>query len=559
MYFQLYLDIYKTKLIIVIKLIMIDDVEYLAENVEKDSQIVYIDSTLRDKYFYPNANEYVVNFEQPFKLVYGFDVLDATIPVTMYNVDAYNKTICFTVVMKNQLSLSPIDPKFHFSEISTCVSFTELFNRDEETFVLVGSEANLNQYLGSVTTPNKNYVMYYRTLINTTEIVLRSSNQTDEFLFFKHNTIEYGIKKIPANQDLVDIIESGEFGLNINTDNTIDVVKFDKNIIDAIAYNAAKTANAYLINISNYHKSLEVGNYDVISIVNDLNDLINPIFIDVAATTPVPKKQAKLQFTSSHFILINNVNGDLVKSLGFDTTPFLTATSTSYEGWTIGSNYLVFGGVYDSPTSKYKIVSPGLISLLGERFAILRIKELEDHLYGSYAYMSMTPGIGMFKMASAFGGITNLRFDYTTVIKKPFHPIGKLAKLSIRFETASGKLYDFKGVNHQLLVNIKFYAPTQKMKFTKSILNPNYDPNIMNYMAKNRTIANREQSEDDQDYDNDDEYLQYKKELDKYDYSSSEGDPEDDNDEEESDEESEQDAYEYMQRNRMMFYDPQET
>jgi hypothetical protein len=44
--------------------------------------------------------------------------------------------------------------------------------------------------------------------------------------------------------------------------------------------------------------------------------------------------------------------------------------------------------------------------------------------------MDMTPGIGLFKMASAFGGITNLRFDYTTLITRPFHPIGKLSKLS---------------------------------------------------------------------------------------------------------------------------------
>lgn len=535
---------------------MIDDVDYLENNVEKDSQIVYIDSSLRDKYFYPNSNEYVVNFDQPFKLVYGFDVLDATIPVTMYNVDAYNNTMTITVVIKNNLSLSPIDPKFHFKEISTCKSFIEIFNQDVESFILVGTEIELNQYLGAVVSPNKHYLMYYRTVYNTTELIIRTNQTEEEYYFFKFNSVEYGIKKIISNQDLIDIINSEEFGLNINTDNTFDVIKFEKNIIDIDAYNAAKAANAYLITIGNYNKSLELGNYDVITIINDLNDILNPIFVDIASTTAVPKKQAKLQFTSTHYILINSAKGELIKSLGFDSTPIASSTSTNYEGWIIGSNFLIFGSVYDSATSRYILASPGLISLLGERFAILRMKELEDHLYGSYAYMGMTPGIGMFKMASAFGGITNLRFDYTTVIKKPFHPIGKLPKLSIRFETASGRLYDFKGVNHQLIVNIKFYVPTQKVKFNKYILNPNYDPNIMNYMAKNRTIENREQNESEQDYDNEDEYLQYKKELDKYDYSSSE---EEDEEEEETDDESEQDAYEYMQKNRMNFYDPEDT
>ncbi len=538
---------------------MIDDVEYLENNVEKDSQIVYIDSTLRNKYFYPNANEYVVNFDQPFKLVYGFDVLDATIPVTMYNVDAYNNTMSITVVTKNNISLSPIDPKFHFNEIITCKSFIDVFNGEDESFILVGNEAELNQYLGAVVSPNKKYLMYYRSLTNTTEIIPRTNQTEEEYYFFKFKTVEYGVKKTTLNQDIIDIIDSGEYGLNFNTDSTIDLIKYEKNIIDLDAYNAAKAANAYLITIGNYNKSLELGNYDVITIVNDLNDVLNPIFVDVASTTAVPKKQAKLQFTSPHFILVNSAKGELIKSLGFDSTPSLATTTTSYEGWTIGNNFLVFGSVYESATSRYKLVSPGLISLLGERFAILRIKELEDHLYGSYAYMGMTPGIGMFKMAAAFGGITNLRFDYTTVIKKPFHPIGKLPRLSIRFETASGRLYDFKGVNHQLVVNIKFYVPTQKVRFNKSILNPNYDPNIMNYMAKNRAIENKELSETEQDYDNEDEYLQYKKELDKYDYSSSEDyDREDETTEDETDDESEQDAYEYAQRNRMMFYDPEE-
>jgi hypothetical protein len=191
-----------------------------------------------------------------------------------------------------------------------------------------------------------------------------------------------------------------------------------------------------------------------------------------------------------------------------------------------------------------------LISLLGERFAILRIKELEDHLYGSYSYMQMTPGIGMFKMAAAFGGITNLRFDYTSVVRKPFHPIGKLSKLSIRFETSSGRLYDFKGVNHQLMVNIKFYVPTQKVKFSKSILNPNYDPNVMEYMSKNKSIQYREDSDDEEEFDQENYYQLYRKELDKYDYSSS-GDADDD-----AEDDSEEDAREYINSSR--HYNPEQ-
>ena len=171
---------------------------------------------------------------------------------------------------------------------------------------------------------------------------------------------------------------------------------------------------------------------------------------------------------------------------------------------------------------KYEIKSPGLVSLLGERYAILRIKELDDHLYGSYSYMKMTPGIGMFKMAAPFGGITNLRFDFTSVIRKPFHPIGKLTRLTIRFETSRmGKLYDFKGVNHQIMFNVKFYVPTQKIQFGRSILNPNYEPDFLKYISSNKNIQYREDSDEEEEFDNEKNFRNYKLELQKYDYSSS--------------------------------------
>lgn len=441
---------------------MIDDVEYLVENAEKDSQIVYIDSSLRNKLYYPNANEYTVEFDQPFKLVYGFDVLDATIPVTMYNIDIYNQTISFTVVQKNPASLQAIDPEQYMREISKSKTFAEAFNREVETYVVVGEETELSSYLPGIMTTNDNYIMYYRKSLLTTEIQKRTLQSASEFYIFKYDFVDYCIKDIAANQVIIDILKSEDFSINVNT-NDVELIYFEKHVINSTAFLAIKSANSYIVLINNYRKTLEAGNYDILTLINDLNDLMNPSLIDVETTTAVPKKQAKLQFLSSHYILMNAAQGEMIKSLGFDTYPGTTASS-NYKGWTIGTNYMVFGAVFDSSIAKYKVVSPGLISLLGERFAILRIKELEDHLYGSYSYMQMTPGIGMFKMAAAFGGITNLRFDYTSVVRKPFHPIGKLSKLSIRFETSSGRLYDFKGVNHQLMVNIKFYVPTQKVK-----------------------------------------------------------------------------------------------
>jgi len=71
----------------------IDDVLYLQQNGEEDSMMVFVDSATRDYTFYPTPSDYVVNFDEPIKMVTGLDVLDASIPASMYNVDTDNNMV----------------------------------------------------------------------------------------------------------------------------------------------------------------------------------------------------------------------------------------------------------------------------------------------------------------------------------------------------------------------------------------------------------------------------------------------------------------------------------
>lgn len=496
---------------------MIEDVEYLEENSTKKSQIIYIDSKKRDKYLYPTSSEYVINFEQPFKLVYGFDVVDSTIPVTMYNIDKYNNTLYFTTVTKSGSSVIPINIEDYYNEIIYSKSYIDFFNNSlTNNRVIIGEQIDLEPFVSSVVTPDNNYIVYYRNIITTTEIIKKTSQIEDEFYFFTFNQKQFVIRNSTVNENIINILETGDFYIKVNN-NSVDLIYFEKHIINLAISNSIQNSGSFIISISSYLVEVQLGNYDIISLIGALNDLTNPMGVDVSSTTPEPKRQAKLQFNSSSYIILNIANkySKLFESIGFDLFP---QSSTEYKPLIIGNNFLIYGSVYDVTINQYKIVSPGLISLLGERFAILRIKEIEEHLYNSFSYMSMTPGIGMFKMASSFGGITNLRFDYVTIIQKPFHPIGKLSKLSIRFETSTGELYDFRGVNHQLLFNIKYYTPDRKEKFTKSILNPNYNPDIMKYFIKNKNIINKEESDEEEEFYDEDILLEYKKQLNKYNY-----------------------------------------
>ncbi len=71
----------------------IEDINYLKNNSIKQNYTFLIDSTDRDRDKFPNPNKYVVEFTVPFKNVIGMEIIDASIPRTMYNIDVENNSI----------------------------------------------------------------------------------------------------------------------------------------------------------------------------------------------------------------------------------------------------------------------------------------------------------------------------------------------------------------------------------------------------------------------------------------------------------------------------------
>ena len=73
----------------------IEDINYLKNNSIKQNYTFLIDSTDRDRDKFPNPNKYVVEFTVPFKNVIGMEIIDASIPRTMYNIDIENNLIYY--------------------------------------------------------------------------------------------------------------------------------------------------------------------------------------------------------------------------------------------------------------------------------------------------------------------------------------------------------------------------------------------------------------------------------------------------------------------------------
>ena len=122
------------------------------------------------------------------------------------------------------------------------------------------------------------------------------------------------------------------------------------------------------------------------------------------------------------------------------------------------------------------------------------------------SYTKQSLGIAKFNLGVV--GYREERQDYFNVPNREFHPIGRLSRIKLRFETSKGLLYDFKDVNHTLTVRVQYLEPTNKTEFHNSIINTNYNGNFLEYQY---TQQQQEEDSDDQDMDyNRDAFEKYK-------------------------------------------------
>lgn len=506
---------------------MIEDIQYLQLNCEQDSAVVYIDSDTRDRNFNPYPGEYTISFDQPFKLVTGFDVLDASIPTTMWNVDKYNGTLAITLVTVPISNSSTRQAGAnYFDELRDVTTFYRLYQRAHipneitENFIMTVTSTYYDAQAIQASEELTPYFLYVRRILADTSIKVapKSLDLSSYYTFTYRNVLYYNEASDTTTNT---ILAAKNFHLSLNSNNMYDVIYFDEVNVTSPTFTSISSARQYTIKVNNYYKQIQLGNYDITSLKVQLNTVWNPSLIEFETTVTPDNKQGIYQIQSaSGLVIVNATIGKLVRQIGYDTFP-RSDESDRYALAPIGDNKMNFMGLYVEDISGYRIIAPGIVNLLGDRYLIVRCKEIEDHLLGSYAYTKFSPGIGLFKLAASYNDITHLRFDFVNLVRKPFHPIGKLSKLTIRFETQDGNMYDFKGINHQLLLLIKYLVPTQKQKLPKPILNPNYDGNFMRYMSTSRTIAYKEDSDNEQEFNTREYQEQYKKEMAKYDYSTS--------------------------------------
>lgn len=529
------------------------DVGYLRSIGKVESFPVSIDSSLRNKVAYPTPAEYEVEFDTPFQNVIGFDVLDASIPNTMYVVDTHNNAMAFAARVGGNSSrgrsideyLEAMSESRDFQSLWSDDAYSKLrtkFVRDANISdfpvvtnpspstdaVIVDKQIDIVSLTADITDPGSygalpvdsgtSYRLVYD--LGRNEFSATTAGQetralpvyrvgSQSFLLVCANisgNVYYGLAKA---FDLVD----SPFGHGATT--LYPSLSQDRTRLARLdSYGVFRVTSAYYDGTSTHAHELQLYRFEIETGDHDIDSLVAAIEFAMPTFSPDQQtptgilllsgtsainpanyaRQKKIRFSSTVQFWMDMEKSTLRDVLGFSQ---IAPTASAYR---IGDNLRVFKSVRDGPT--HSLDGPGIVSLVGERLLILRCPQIEEQTFSSLSKGNISAGIGVFKLYEAT--VAHLRFDFTKLARLDFHPIGKLPKLKIRFETITGKIYDFKSADHHLFISIRFLAPRTSpsvMIPSAQSLNPDYDPDVLKY------IVTRDRERDESDTDSDNEIL----------------------------------------------------
>ena len=256
------------------------------------------------------------------------------------------------------------------------------------------------------------------------------------------------------------------------------------------------------------------GDYTFKTFITKYNELVqnNDLEIMFSETTTPPELSNLIDIFSKAPLIVDMKRTTLSENLGFDLYPTMNNTDRyiSKSPPSLRTDNVLAKMFYSrlnkdykpnvSTNNKWIITSPGIVYFIGNKYIIMRCPEIEEHLYRSLSYSKYTLGLAKFRVDSV--GINSEKLTITKIPVREFHPIGKLSRMTLRFETNRGSLYDFKGINHNIIFAIFYYEPIQKNVPTRSILNPEYKMNYIDYLYKQEEI----EGDSDDDEDNNEDY-----------------------------------------------------
>ena len=428
-----------------------DDILYLRKHADEESFLFVVDSSKRDTAVFPQANEYEVSFHAPFRNVVGMDLIDATIPRTEYLVEARTCTLSYTYAgTKYAAQVDPgdytllqlvaalnrvLEPRLRVEVTSTPPEITNKVRLvGEAPFTVHVSESTLRKALGlgvgaSLVATSEPGILGARTIVQGPLPALTAAAMQP-----------------PVRQSFA--------------------CPATGTVTEVSVYVRSQAAVAVQVAIVNTANQL-VGEGSVVTTAADFEQLVVPLS---AAVLP-----------GTYHVVLNSAASVFCGG----PTPSRAVGGTvgglwgKYASWTSGTDAMCLD--IKMEVDGYVLRPPCVANLTGEPFVLVRCPEVESQLYRDRAFESVHAGMGLVKLANY--GFREQRFDFASFPPRKLPtPIAKLGKLTIRLEKSDGTLYDTKGVDHHLILAIKYLELNKGPEAMTSTLNPSYTPNPLHYL-----------------------------------------------------------------------------
>jgi hypothetical protein len=482
----------------------IEDIDYLLENSEQQSHLVHIDSAARDRTLYPRPNEFVVDFPTPFRFVYGYDILDAVVPTTMYNIEPHNNTMVFGRVESMRpgwsSEMGALDAAF-FSEFAFIPDVGARFTDPTPGAVTIVEAATLSM-LGIVSALDDNGPGVW--VIHRVQAASAPDDTYSVRVLHPALYLTDADAGLLTSKHHVKTGATDDAGLTeVHIARFVHLADFD--------YTHIVQSQSFDVRILVHNIHLAPRQYDSRQLQQALNALMVDTGCTIAHVSAVPEQANRYLWTSDAPFWFNMSATTCRRVIGFDelnTPPGIPDHYRTFPN-NMDPERRMFASVFDTVAHRHTLVSPGLIDLAGIPYVVLRAPELEDHAYSGESHNQVTVrGLGIFKLLASGGGLTNLRFDFVNFSRRPWHPIGKLSRLTFRIERSNGELYDFKSINWSILMVFKYFVPAVRAKqprYNIGMLNAEYKPDAQSFYMKQRRLLDASTSSDsgsDEEEDN---------------------------------------------------------
>lgn len=517
-----------------------EDVSFMHENGETETHVIFVDSSQRDSVAYPNPAEYKIPFEQPLRNVVGVDVLDSVVPSTMYVVDEHNRDIRMYFIATTTGSTTDPGVARHRLYVPLLSSYLKWWLQLED-----------RPEMDPWSTAKDNRTTLGLMDINDTRIPVNDQNglfvvpeRFPDFELFQDVAST-------SNDRRMSIVDVTDYVTDVGSEPPVDVqgnrpsvatflgkklwipyeLGFDRTrsmfdyegdriLMITLAY--APSVNSSAVYIACHRLQYPRGNYGTLKIMMTAGRDGGGGGGDIPAATPSASTYLSAVSTDEDRLLQVKINAKVWgEDIGGKYVDGQDAGALAAFDIGCGmSEVLGFSGSLNDPgvitldtragqtrvkrfftnqvgnaTPTQYLYPSGVVNLTGERYIILRCEEVEAGMFAQSSTGNRGTGIGLFKLPGP-GALREQRQDYITVVKRPFHPIGRVDGLTLRMERgrAPGTLYNFKGVNHLLVMAVKVMVPRRNRTFTRSVLNPNYDNDFLAYSLRHRMNDSRGQS-----------------------------------------------------------------